>query len=194
MPELGGVPCAVLHLGRWLVFFFVFAFVSLPFAAFGRPPPLLPPQTHTVCLFVFAFGFCFLVAFPSCMLCPYCGSRQQKKEKKNNNRKKKKHTPMRIRSPRWCIRLSSILVYIYIYHFRGFEPPRVHTRINSLGRLLVHKLTCGKRESVIDENRRAVGLLNPIRNNNSRQESRGRRDVTCAPGLSGSWKIQVCKK
>ena len=32
--------------------------------------------------------------------------------------------------------------------FREFEPRRVHTRINSLGLLLVHKLTCGKRESV----------------------------------------------
>ena len=32
--------------------------------------------------------------------------------------------------------------------FREFEPRRVHTRINSLGNFLVHKLTCGKRESV----------------------------------------------
>ena len=32
--------------------------------------------------------------------------------------------------------------------FREFEPRRVHTRINSLGLFLVHKLTCGKRESV----------------------------------------------
>ena len=31
---------------------------------------------------------------------------------------------------------------------REFEPRRVHTRINSLGLLLVDKLTCGKRESV----------------------------------------------
>ena len=35
-----------------------------------------------------------------------------------------------------------------IGQFREFEPRRVHTRINSLGRFLVHKLTCGKRESV----------------------------------------------
>ena len=38
-----------------------------------------------------------------------------------------------------------------IGQFREFEPRREHTRINSLGLFLVHKvhkLTCGKRESV----------------------------------------------
>ena len=35
-----------------------------------------------------------------------------------------------------------------ICQFREFEPRRVHIRINSLGLFLVHKLTCGKRESV----------------------------------------------
>ena len=35
-----------------------------------------------------------------------------------------------------------------IGQFREFEPRRVHTRINSLGLFLVHKLTCGNRESV----------------------------------------------
>ena len=35
-----------------------------------------------------------------------------------------------------------------IGQFREFEPRRLHTRINSLGLFLVHKLTCGKRESV----------------------------------------------
>ena len=37
-----------------------------------------------------------------------------------------------------------------IGQFREFEPRRVHTSqsINSLGHLLVNKLTCGKRESV----------------------------------------------
>ena len=35
-----------------------------------------------------------------------------------------------------------------IDQFREFEPHRVHTRINSLGVFLVHKVTCGKRESV----------------------------------------------
>ena len=52
--------------------------------------------------------------------------------------------------------------------FREFQPRRVHTRtINSLGLFLVHKLTCGKRESVSSQhsmkNRRAGGLLNPTR-------------------------------
>ena len=32
--------------------------------------------------------------------------------------------------------------------FREFEPPRVHTRVNSCFFFLVHQLTCGKRESV----------------------------------------------
>ena len=35
-----------------------------------------------------------------------------------------------------------------IGQIREFGLPRVHTRINSLGLFLVHKLTCGKRESV----------------------------------------------
>ena len=35
-----------------------------------------------------------------------------------------------------------------IGQFREFETPRVHTRIHSLALFLVHKLTCGKRESV----------------------------------------------
>ena len=35
-----------------------------------------------------------------------------------------------------------------IGQFREFKSPRVHTRINSWGLFLVHKLTCGKRESV----------------------------------------------
>ena len=35
-----------------------------------------------------------------------------------------------------------------IGQFREFEFPRVHTYINSWGRFLVHKLACGKRESV----------------------------------------------
>ena len=42
--------------------------------------------------------------------------------------------------------------------------------INSLGLFLVDKLTCGKRESVSwqysTNNRRAVGLLNPMRDKN----------------------------
>ena len=32
--------------------------------------------------------------------------------------------------------------------FREFDSPRVHTRTNSWGLFLVHKSTCGKRESV----------------------------------------------
>ena len=35
-----------------------------------------------------------------------------------------------------------------IDQLREFEPRRVHTRKNSQKRFLVHKLPCGKRESV----------------------------------------------
>ena len=35
-----------------------------------------------------------------------------------------------------------------IGQFREFESPRVHAGINSLGLFVVHKLTCGKCESV----------------------------------------------
>ena len=35
-----------------------------------------------------------------------------------------------------------------IGQFREFKSPRVHTRKISRGLFLVHKLTCGKRESV----------------------------------------------
>ena len=57
-----------------------------------------------------------------------------------------------------------------IGQFLEFEPRRVHTRINPWGLFLVHKLTCGKRESVSYQhsmkNLRAVGLLNPMRDRN----------------------------
>ena len=79
---------------------------------------------------------------------------------------------------------------------REFEPHRVHTRINSLGLFVVDKLTCGKRELAIrrtlDENRRAVGLLNPTRDKSWRQEQGRRRvDTSCDHGLSRSWKVEV---
>ena len=52
-----------------------------------------------------------------------------------------------------------------IGQFREFEPPRVHTRINSWGFFLVHKLTCGKRESVslatLDEKSTSSGIAEP---------------------------------
>ena len=60
--------------------------------------------------------------------------------------------------------VMGIYIYTYIYRrpggvsgyprawyrsvFREFESPRVHTRTNSCGLFLVHKLTCRKRESV----------------------------------------------
>ena len=53
---------------------------------------------------------------------------------------------------------------------REFESLRVHTRIDSWRLFLVRKLTCEKRESVSQQqqmkNRRAVGLLNPMRDQN----------------------------
>ena len=41
-----------------------------------------------------------------------------------------------------------VIVVPGIGQFRETEPRRVHTRINSLELFLVHKLTCGTRESV----------------------------------------------
>ena len=43
--------------------------------------------------------------------------------------------------------VSEVILEPGIGQFREFEPPRVHTRINLWGLFLVHKLTCGKRES-----------------------------------------------
>ena len=37
---------------------------------------------------------------------------------------------------------------IIVGQFREFESPRVNTRKDTWGLFLVHKLTCGKRESV----------------------------------------------
>ena len=68
-----------------------------------------------------------------------------------------------------------------IGQFREFESPRVHTRINSWELFLEHKLICGKRKSVSEQhsmkNRRAVGLLNPMRDKieGKNQEPGGRR-------------------
>ena len=66
--------------------------------------------------------------------------------------------------------------------FRKFESPRVHTRIRSWGLFHAHKLSCGKRESVSWQhsmkNRRAVGLLNPMRYKNIGQESGGEEGTT----------------
>ena len=56
-----------------------------------------------------------------------------------------------------------VILELGIGQFREFECPRVHTRINSWRLFLVHKLTCGKRESVSQQhlmkNRRAVEIV-----------------------------------
>ena len=72
-------------------------------------------------------------------------------------------------------------------HFREFESRRVHTRTNSWGLFLVHKLTCGRRESVSYiqqhsmKNRRAVRLLNPMRDGKNRGEERTTPVTTACP-------------
>ena len=54
--------------------------------------------------------------------------------------------------------------------FRELESPRVHTRINSWGLFVVHRLTCVKRGSVSWQysmkNRRAVGSQKRMRDKN----------------------------
>ena len=47
-----------------------------------------------------------------------------------------------------------------IGQFREIEPRRVHTRINSLGLFLVHKLTRGKLET-LDEQSTSSGIAEP---------------------------------
>ena len=56
--------------------------------------------------------------------------------------------------------------FFFLGQFREFEPRREDTRINSLGLFLVHKLTCGKRESVselatLDEKSTSRGIAEP---------------------------------
>ena len=69
-----------------------------------------------------------------------------------------------------------------IGQFREFESPRAHTRITSWGLFLVHKLICGKRESVSGQhsmkNRRAVGLLNPMRDLKLKARTGGEEGAT----------------
>ena len=59
----------------------------------------------------------------------------------------------------------------------------------------MHKLTCGKRESVRKQhsmkNRRAVGLLNSCAIKIESKNREGGRDDTCDHGLSRSWKVEV---
>ena len=58
---------------------------------------------------------------------------------------------------------------------------------------MIKTLINGKRESELatfDENRRAVGLLNPMRDKNIKMKARaggGERDDTCDHGLSRRW-------
>ena len=51
-----------------------------------------------------------------------------------------------------CIAVAPVACQVIlepeIGQFHEFESRRVHTRMNSWGLFLVHKLTCGKRESV----------------------------------------------
>ena len=61
--------------------------------------------------------------------------------------------PVAERSPWYLVRPVAPVAYQVILEpgigqFLEFEPRRVYIRINSLGVFLVHKLTCGKRESV----------------------------------------------
>ena len=52
-----------------------------------------------------------------------------------------------------------------IDQFREFEPRRVHTRINSLGLFIVHKLICEKRGmrelATLDEKSTSSGIAEP---------------------------------
>ena len=80
----------------------------------------------------------------------------------------------------------------------SFESPRVHTNsYKFVGTFSCSQIDLRKaRERELTtltgmKNRRAVGLLNPMRN--LRQEPGGIRDDTCDHGLFRSWKVEVCK-
>ena len=84
-----------------------------------------------------------------------------------------------------------------IGQFREFECPRVHTRINLWEKFLVHKLTCGKRESVSlqhsTKKRRAVGLLNPLRDKIERENRGGEGTTPVTTAWPGAGKVHVCQ-
>ena len=73
-------------------------------------------------------------------------------------------------------------------HFRRLKSHRVHALRAAFSCL---KNECRKaRErgfATIDENRRAVGMLNPMRYKEERYVPGGGRVGTCDHGLSGSW-------
>ena len=82
-----------------------------------------------------------------------------------------------------------------IGQFREFEPRRVHTRKKLVGIFSCAQIDLRKaREQHSMENRRAVGLLNPMRDKKRKQEPGGRRDDTCDHCLSRSWKVKVWGK
>ena len=82
--------------------------------------------------------------------------------------------------------------------FREFESPRVHTRINLWGLFLAHKLTCGKCESVSQQhsikNRRAVGLLNAMRDKYIEGKNRGGEGATPVTTALPEAGKQMCVK
>ena len=98
-------------------------------------------------------------------------------------------------SPRWRIRSFSTLVQVSCV---SSNHPQLLVYMLLWGRFLVHKLTCGNDGSVSEQNsmrnRKAVGLLNPMRDKSWRQEPGGGRDDTCGHGLSRTGKRDVCKK
>ena len=77
----------------------------------------------------------------------------------------------------------------------------IHTRIKFVGTFSCAQIDLRKvrqRELATNKqsmkNRRAVALLNPMRDKNRRQELGGRKDDTCDHGLSRSWEVNVCEK
>ena len=80
--------------------------------------------------------------------------------------------------------------------FRALESPRVHTRTNSWGLFLVHKLTCEKRElATLDKKATSSGIAEPYCAIKTEGKNRGEEGTTpCDHDLSRSWKVEVCKK
>ena len=74
-----------------------------------------------------------------------------------------------------------------IGQFREFESPRVHSRINAWGLVLVQKFSCGKREGVSCQHsmtdRREMGLSRPYVRYNLKARTGGKKGRRCDHGF-----------
>ena len=74
------------------------------------------------------------------------------------------------RSRRWCTIVAGFPRAPVVGQLREFESPRVHTRYEVVGTFFCAPIDSRKAQerelATFDENRRAVGMLNPMRDKN----------------------------